>query len=231
MAAIDISDVISRSKHGDTVALQQLAKAYHSGEYNIEQDTGEMIEVYLPFAERGDLAAQYLVAIAYIDYSEDKKYIQWLQKSADAGFTIAQSQLGSDYVYGDYIKQNFKKAIYYLTLAAHENEGDAQFELGQLYQEGQGVEKNYIEAAKWFELAAQQKNENAFVSLGLMFELGNGFEKNYLKATEYYLKAAELENIQVLEFLSELYEIGGYGLDADPEKAAYYLELWEDLKF
>lgn len=231
MAAIDISDVISRSNQGDTVALQQLAEAYHSGEYNIEQDTGDMIKVYSPFAERGDLAAQYLLAIAYVDHSEDKKYIQWLQKSADAGFVIAQSDLGAAFVSGDTVKPNLKKAVHYLTLAAEQNNAEAQYVLGELYHEGKGVKKSFQKAESLLKLAAQQNHEHALVHLGMMFELGQGVEKDYKKAVEYYEKASELGSVQVLEYLAEIYEAGGYSLEKNLPKAQYYSELWEDSKY
>lgn len=231
MVTVDIPNIILRSKQGDTVALQQLADAYHSHEYKIEQDTGDMIKLYSSFAENGDLAAQYLLAIAYGDRSEDKKYMQWLQKSADAGFVIAQSELGEAFVSGDMVKPNLKKAVHYLNLAAEKNDSEAQYELAELYREGKGVKKNFQKAESLLKLAAQQNHEHAFVSLGIMFEIGQGVEKDYKKAVEYYEKASNLGSFQVLEYLAEIYEIGGYGLQADLQKSQYYSELWDDSKY
>ena len=77
-------------------------------------------------AEEGDLEAQYEMgwrhAIGMNGELDDDTAVEWLQRAAAAGHSLAQNNLGARYYTGDGVDQNFKQAYRYFYKAA--NQGD-----------------------------------------------------------------------------------------------------------
>ena len=77
-------------------------------------------------AEKGDLEAQYEMgwrhAIGMDVELDDDIAVEWLQRAAAAGHSLAQNNLGARYYTGDGVDQNFKQAYRYFYKAA--NQGD-----------------------------------------------------------------------------------------------------------
>ena len=77
-------------------------------------------------AEEGDLEAQYEMgwrhAIGMDVELDDKVAVEWLQKAAVAGHSLAQNNLGARFYSGDGVEQNLKAAYRHFYLAA--NQGD-----------------------------------------------------------------------------------------------------------
>jgi len=100
--------------------------------------------------------------------------------------------LGCDYLFGNKIPKNEKKAHeIFMDLAVNHNHYKSQTQLGYIYSYGQGVTQNYTEGFKWFMLSAEQGHDLAQDSIGNMYMNGNGVDKNLEKAKEWYYKAAE----------------------------------------
>ena len=84
-----------------------------------------------------------------------------LVKKAEAGNAMAQCSLGSCYLGGKGITQDYKEAVKWFTKSVEQGDAMAQGLLGFCYLEGKGVTQDYKEAVKWFTKAAEQGNADA----------------------------------------------------------------------
>jgi TPR repeat protein len=77
-------------------------------------------------------------------------------KAAKAGLIDGQRDLGYSYFYGEGIKKDETKAVYWYKKAASKNDDKALYNLGLCYKHGNGVKqsnrwaKHYFEHAKRF---------------------------------------------------------------------------------
>ncbi len=74
-------------------------------------------------------------------------------KAAKAGLIDAQRDLGYSYFYGEGIKKDVNKAIYWYKKAADKNDAKAMYNLGLCYKYGDGVIKSKRWARHYFEKA------------------------------------------------------------------------------
>lgn len=224
----EIEKLLKKSLQGDHQAAMILAANAH----NLNTPAVEDYQRYQKYAEKGDYAFQYLLANEYFNHAEDELAMKWLTRSAEAGFAVAQADLGKIYIEGDVVEPDLKKATQYLNKAAAQQHAQAQYDLAQLYLGGQGVTKDLGIAKGLLELAGQQKHEEALTRLGEMYENGQGVTKNYKMAADYYLQAAKAVNPGEMapsyKYLADLYETGGYGLKKDLRKAKEYREMVDE---
>jgi len=126
----------------------------------------------LPVTEKkaiaGDRVAQFEMALffeplfrdeAYNEFADIKKYMYWLEKSANNGDTDAQWAIGQAFLGEDFpeVKPNFKRAISYISKAAKTGNPYAQSYMGDYL-----FSKKYpAEALKCYKLAANQNIEDS----------------------------------------------------------------------
>jgi hypothetical protein len=119
----------------------------------------------LPFAEQGNVDAQYYIARMYDEgrgaLENDKAAVKWYTLAAEQGDRWAQYSLGRKYDFGEGAPENDKTAVKWYTLAAEQGYAGAQYSLGVMYDNGYGVPVNDKTAIKWYTLAAEQGNANA----------------------------------------------------------------------
>lgn len=112
--------------------------------------------------EQGNAAAAFHLGSVFISIDNDQKRgIEYFEKSADAGYLDASFELGLLYYEGEVLTQDYPRAIELFKLAAIEDHPDAQFYLGSMYLEGLGTEKNSEEAVIWLSKAAESGDEDA----------------------------------------------------------------------
>jgi TPR repeat protein len=87
------------------------------------------------------------------------------------------------------VKQDFKKAVHWYTLAAKQGDIWAQRELGYCYFYGQGVKQDSLKAIYWYKKAASKNDDNACYNLGLCYKNGDGVAKSKRWARHYFIKA------------------------------------------
>ncbi len=78
----------------------------------------------------------------------------WYQQSAAQGDIIGQYNLGTAYLNGTGIAQDYKRAVHWFRQSAIHGFGDAQYNLGYMFANGVGVLQDYVQAYVWFNLAA-----------------------------------------------------------------------------
>ncbi|WP_141698889.1 tetratricopeptide repeat protein, partial [Candidatus Marithrix sp. Canyon 246] len=73
----------------------------------------------------------------------------------------AQNNLGTMYIEGLGVEQNFTEAANWYRKSAEQNNVDAQFNLAAMYKKGEGVEKDITQAIYWLRKAADQGDKYA----------------------------------------------------------------------
>lgn len=120
-------------------------------------------------AEEGDPVAQFLTARRSRSPRDANK---WLQRSADAGFTRAENELGAAHLFGTGGRpKDVAKATELLERAAP-YEADAAFNLGLAALGGTGGGEK--EAIKWFAKAAAMGSLQAMSNMGVAYFRGAG---------------------------------------------------------
>jgi TPR repeat protein len=79
--------------------------------------------------------------------------LRWYRLAADQGYAIAQHNLGSIYITGRYVPQNFAEGAKWLRRAADQGYAYSMLGLAALYEDGNGVPKDYVLAHMWYNLA------------------------------------------------------------------------------
>lgn len=146
----------------------------------------------------------------------------WENWSADV-----EAKLGTMYLYGDGVQQNYDEALRCLTRAASAGDTLAQNNLGYMYGTGKGVERDYYKAVKWYKEAAMQGDATAQNNMGFMYELGQGVELDYNKAIEWYQKAAAQGYQIAQQNLERIYE--ALSVDSENESVTDSFTLREFL--
>lgn len=134
--------------------------------------------------------------------------------------TYVEARLGTMYLDGDGVQQDYDEALRYLTGAASAGDALAQNSLGYMYGMGKGVERDYYKAVKWYKEAAMQGNATAQYNMGFMYEFGQGVEQDYNKAIEWYKKAAAQGYQDAQKNLDRLYKNGGASQTASKKSTA-----------
>ena len=154
-------------------------------------------------AEQGNAEAQFILAMMHYQGhgvpKDERKAVQWLQKSANQGNAVAQLELGRGYGNGDYgLAKNERKAMELIRKAAEQGQPIAQDVVGDAYNFGfGGVTKNEKRANEWYGKAAvglrqmaDQGNAEAQFRLANGYYLGVGVAKDEAQAMKLYKKAA-----------------------------------------
>ena len=167
----------------DRGALAQLVKAARGGNRDAQRASASVllarmdqnsVALGLQFAktaaERGDPAAQYLLARTLFDGNRnlpaDRVLARaWLQKAAGQDHPQAAYLLGLIYKNGYGIGANQTAATAWFARAAAHGDADAMFMLATAYLEGAGVKADQAIALRWFQQAAEMEQPLAAQTL------------------------------------------------------------------
>ena len=141
---------------------------YQSGDYKAA------FKEMLPFAEQGNIDAQWLIAYMYsVGEGVPQNYktaVKWYTLSAEQGDASAQYNLGMKYFDGQGVLKSYKTAVSWYTKAAEQGHVGAQGNLGVMYDIGYGVPADNRRAYMWYNLAIYNgntlapDNQNALVN-------------------------------------------------------------------
>jgi uncharacterized protein len=132
-----------------------------------------------------------------------------------------QIKLAEDYLAGNGVERNAKKAAYWYEKAAGTGNPVAQFEIGYLYATGIGVGRNAERAAHWYQLAASNGLPLAKVNLAVAYLWGTGVKKDEGLAFELLNEAAIQGSGLAACYLGDIYAFG-MGVAQDSAKAEYW---------
>lgn len=80
--------------------------------------------------------------------------IEWLERAAAKGDTIAMWQLAQLYHSGQGVAKDFAAAMKWYEQAAEAGDADAMYAIGRMYANGEGVAKNEMRYFAWMQRAA-----------------------------------------------------------------------------
>lgn len=145
-------------------------------------------------AMRGEVAAQYNLALAYHKGQDvpqdDTLAAKWLRKAAEAGDLQAQTNLGDFYRNGMGVEKSDTEAAKWFNIAANRGKAKAQYSLGILLHDGNGIKQDKAQALNWFKRSAEQGYVPAQISLGFNSLQGEGGQMDYEKAYYWFAIAA-----------------------------------------
>jgi TPR repeat protein len=156
------------------------------------------------------------------DLGQIKKDDDLLFKAAEQGFADAQHLLSQNYMR----QKDFKKAVYWCTLAAEQGIADAQIMLSDMYESGCGVEQDIEQSVFWYRQSAEQVHHLTSPKRHLNRLYGKKIyiEKDSDQPIYWILKAVEHGRLDWSLDLAYIYkEIKNY------EKAIYWFERTAEL--
>lgn len=125
------------------------------------------------------------------DKGNYKKAFPIWQSRGEQGDLDAQNFLGTHYLFGLGVKQDFSLARQWYTKAAQRGHADAQRNLGSMYESGVGMPRDFEQAFIWFYAAHRQGHKNANAPLQAITSTKLTPNNQLLlkeKAREYILK-------------------------------------------
>jgi TPR repeat protein len=163
--------------------------------------------------EAGDEVAQFILANrCYVEIKTPdnvERSLYWLRKSAENGFSPAQSYLASVYLNGQYGQEkNYEEAFKWASKAVAQRFVDAMALVGIMYIKGNGVKQDSQKGLKWLLRGADRGSLMALENLVAVYLNGEGAEKDPSKAFEYAKEAAESGSVQMQYILARMYGDG-----------------------
>lgn len=189
------------AKLGSADGMHELGRAYQSG-IGTPKNPAEA-EHWLKLAadhgtERGPQPtsarnepdqADFNAGAALYKASNFSQAFQTFLRSANAGNSMAQLQVGSQYERGEGITANQSEAVRWYAKSAASGNPIAQKNLGQMYENGQGTSENWPLAAQLYTKSANQGNADGEFALGRAYEFGIGIEQDRSKAIQWFQRA------------------------------------------
>lgn len=194
----------------------------------------DSLDVYVKQAELGDAESQYFAARLLLEEcnKEDTvRAIEFLKKSADADYPLAENMLGKVYSDSIYNMYDISKAVKWHQKASDNGYWRSMQALANLYVRGKGVDKDYSKAMdlnrQYIECLVKLVNDGDVVA---MFELGNcvyngrGISQSQSEGVEWYKKAANLGYWKAQSVLATCYMNGNGDLEKDEKTAFKWIE-------
>ena len=181
---------------------------------HVEQNYAEAFRYYSVCADESDAQIQFnLAEMYYLGHGTDKsaeKAIDWYQKALerDAEHVEASWRLGTIYLQGIHVEQNFGKAEELLTVAANSNHIGACYRLGLMILENKCKNLDSGKAVKYLEKAADAGVVDAMFLVGTIYAEGRFASQDYARAFQYYLEAASRGDVDAMLEVSDMYAKG-----------------------
>ncbi len=168
----------------------------------------------MSFSALADNKLKNIVDVAEIDYQ--KTLLQ-----AESGDPEAQTNLGSRYIDGYEVYQDYDKAFMWFKKAADQGYPEGQYHIALMYSNGESIPSNESEAFKWFKLSADQGFDYASLQVGIRYLQGIGVNKNY-KESLRWLKIAADQNIGDAQLYLGVMYFSGEGVPENKAIAKKY---------
>lgn len=141
--------------------------------------------------------AQLMLAKSYIlgePKKDDEQALYWMKKSADAGYSMAELNLGFTYFEGNFTPVDLDLAFYYFSLAVEHGNVEAMSYLARCYACGYGTTINYSKAFILYNEAARFDDTYSIYQVGQYYAIGRAVKTNDELAFKYFLRGANLHD-------------------------------------
>ena len=141
--------------------------------------------------------------------STDKEKLKQLRKWVEKGAAWAQTNLASQYQFGELgLTQSYDNANPLLKMAIAQGDPHAMFQLGTMYYDGRGVDQSYERAIELYTMAANLGHAGVHYNLGILYRNGQGVEQSFERAIELFEMAAANEDADAQSNLGSMYYSG-----------------------
>lgn len=194
-----------------------LEKAFYASE---AENYSEAIQILTPYANDGNLEAQYRLASLYFTGAGISRAdcIKCLKLAAEQNVAAAQYRLAcfrqTDLMIGT---PDTVEGLSLLFRSAEGGYAEAQRDLGCMFATGDGIERDLSIARRWYGLAAEAGNTDAQYNFAFMLFLGEGGPVDFEGGKKYMELAALGREEQAIRFLAESYQLGSYGFPVNSE--------------
>ncbi len=176
-------EILSQAKSGDAESQYWVARNFHSGSGEFEQDYKKALEWYEKAAENGHTKSMIALGNLYQQgQGASQSYthaLEWYEKAANNNDPLSMFIVGSFYSQGKGVTKNASAAVKWYRKAAELGHPESQFNLANHYFRGEGVNQNYDEALKWLKKSAENGQSAAQFDLAAIYINGEaGIEKN-----------------------------------------------------
>ncbi|MGN0187296.1 MAG: tetratricopeptide repeat protein [Paludibacteraceae bacterium] len=144
-------------------------------------------------------------------------FAEWQQR-ANQGDVKAMHQIGRFYYLGDSVKQNYKEAVQWYTIAADKGYPNSQNNLAICYLSGNGVSVNIEKAMQLLHLAAAKNLPNAMHILANVFGDKDNVVYNPDSCFYWDKRAADLD-FTISQYRLSLYYEHGFGTESNEQQA------------
>ncbi|KAG0291394.1 hypothetical protein BGZ96_005230, partial [Linnemannia gamsii] len=200
-AAKNVARTMMRATIGEPEALVALGDMYRDGQ-GVAQDFITAMYRYSSAAGQGHTRAKYSLGILEeSSFNNPSSAAIWFLKAANDGFAPAQYSLGSLYLRGSGVPQDYSLAMEWFLKASDQGHIEAQYRMGYLYQQGYGVPHDYVQAMTWYLKAAEEGYAPAQANAGALYQLGEGVPQDDVFALSWFRKAADQGNADSLLYL------------------------------
>lgn len=162
----------------------------------------------LELAEKGDVKAQYKIALKYElgnGVSEDMtQAMKWYLKAAEEGDALAQYRLGLLYSSGQKVPKDMAKSVEWYGKSAAQGHTWAHLNLAPIYLVGLGVPQDVSKAIALYTEASELGDVNCQLSLAIQYYNGEYIPKDFEKAAYWFSKLAEKGNKTAQKYLDEM---------------------------
>ena len=133
--------------------------------------------------------------------------LEFLQRSADEGYSAAQYLLGQQYLYGLGVPPNRSLAMSYLLAASADDDYRAVVLLKILAKGSRGEKKDRENIVSAVKRTAKSNNSDAQYTLAFMYLVGDGVAKDGVEEVRWY-RVAAAKNARAAFMLSLMYHYG-----------------------
>lgn len=102
--------------------------------------------------------------------------------------------IGSAYIYGVFVNQDYAHGFELLSKACELGEGFGCWTLGMLYRDGVGIQQSYPTALGFFEHGCQQNDGESCNDLGILYFNGEGVRQDKRRSMELFNKGCDLNS-------------------------------------
>lgn len=229
-----IGEVQAAAQKGSAVALYELASRFRLGVDGADMNPAKAVKFYKEVLKyQNNREAFYHIGYLLCDGALGDKHasecVEYFLAACDMGSSRAAAQLAILYEYGEFVEQDFDRAIEYYDKAIElgNGNGSERINKARLFEKLGKLDlarQCYMETLAFFDKEIE-KADPAELSW-LWGQKGNIYNSlgDYLSAKSCYEKALSYgENAEAATFLGTIYEDGIPGvLESDNAKAYYY---------
>ena len=185
--------------------------------------TNDWAKAVADLAEDGDPQAQAWLGSNLLEKPDtERKGVEWLRKSADAGCPDGQYALGLAYERGKGLPQNKAEALLLFRLAADQGHTGAMLKASRMLITGEGCERQEAAGLKLMRKAADEMDPTAIHLTGMRCVAGKAQARDPAQAFAWFRLGALLGTPESQYWLGRIYYEGN-GLPQDYDRAIQWL--------